>query len=193
MPCRTEIVGGGSDRCTAGCPDPRGGRAHLRARPPRRCCPTGAPRSSRSSTWSGATPCAAWPRSGLAIVPERRARPAGALQPGEAEPGPRPDLARRTGDPLQAGGDVRRVPHQQAPQRAPEAEDRRRRDPGPQSRHHLRARHGSGRARPGRRQGLLRLPGLLGPLRHRGRAPSAPSTTSCRSRRPRVSATRSGP
>ena len=55
------------------------------------------------------------------------------------------------------------------PERARAAEDRRRRDPGPQPEHRLRAGHRPGRARSRRRQGLLRLAGLLGPLRHRGR------------------------
>ena len=68
------------------------------------------------------------------------------------------------GDPLQAGRHGRCLPHQQAPERPAEAQDRRRGDPGPQPRHHLRARHRPGRAGPRRRQGLLRLAGLLGPV-----------------------------
>ena len=56
---------------------------------------------------------------------------------------------------------------------------------------HLRARHRPGRARPRRRQGLLRLPRVLGPRRH-GRRRHAPGVRprGARRRRP-ASATRS--
>ena len=70
-------------------------------------------------------------------------------------------------------GDGRRLPDQQAPERADEAEDRRGRDPGPQPQHHLRARDGPGRARTRCRQGVLRLAGLLGPLGGGGRGHAA--------------------
>ena len=56
--------------------------------------------------------------------------------------------------------------------------DRRGRHPGPQPEHHLRARHRPGRTGAGRRQGLLRLPGLLGPARAWRWGSTAPSTTS---------------
>ena len=59
------------------------------------------------------------------------------------------------------------------PERAHQAAHRRGRDPGRQPEHHLRAGHRPGRARPRRRQGLLRRARLLGPLGrgHGGHAP----------------------
>ena len=48
----------------------------------------------------------------------RRARAARALEPGQAQPRPRPHLAGRARHPLQARRDRRRVPHQQAAERA---------------------------------------------------------------------------
>ena len=65
--------------------------------------------------------------------------------------------------------------------------------PVPPSDHHLRARHRSGRTGTRRRQGLVRLPGVLGSLRRRRRRPATRSTTWSPSRPPRGSATRSGP
>ncbi len=44
-------------------------RSTRSCRPPPPCCRTGAPRSSRSSTSSGATPCGAWPRRGWPSSP----------------------------------------------------------------------------------------------------------------------------
>ena len=46
--------------------------------------------------------------------------------------------------PLPARGDRGRLPHQQAPEGAHQAADRRRGDPGRQPEHHLRARHRAG-------------------------------------------------
>ena len=67
----------------------------------------------------------------------------------------------------------------------------RRRDPGAQPADHLCPRHRPGRARARRRQGLVRLAGVLGPP-GRGRWLSCgPSTTSCRHRPDPASATRS--
>ena len=62
---------------------------------------------------------------------------------------------------------MRRLPHQQAPERPLEAAHRRRRHPGPQPRHHLRPRHRPGRAGARRRPRLLRHARLLVPRRHR--------------------------
>ncbi len=81
---------------------------------------------------------------------------------------------RRPRHPLQAGGDLRRLPDQQAAPGAQEAQHRARRRAGPQPQHHLRGRHRAGRARSRRRQGFLRLavllvPGRGGPRREAGR------------------------
>ena len=57
---------------------------------------------------------------------------------------------------------------------------------------HLRARNRPGRAGSRRRQGLLRLPGLLGPLRRGRRGPAARVRPGARCLRPPGSATRSG-
>ena len=74
-----------------------------------------------------------------------------------------------------------------------EAPDRHRRHPGPQPEHHLRARHRPGRSGPRRRQGLVRLPGLLGPLGDRGRGSAARVRPRARPARHPASVTRSEP
>ena len=74
-----------------------------------------------------------------------------------------------------------------------EAEDRRGRDPAHEPAHHLRARDGPGRAGTRRRQGVLRLAGLLGPVRRGDGSHGVPSTTSSRSHRRPGSATPSAP
>ena len=80
------------------------------------------------------------------------------------------DLATPDGldDPLQARRDGGRLPHQQAPERAQKLKIGPRTSARHNPQHHLRARHRTGRAGARRRQGLLRLAGVLGPLR-RGR------------------------
>ena len=80
--------------------------------------------------------------------------------------------------------DLRRLPHQQAAVGAGQAAHRRRADPGPQPRHHLRPRHRPGRARARRRPRRLRLARLLVPGRHRHRpdAPRGPDVRSAASR-----------
>ena len=81
-----------------------------RGRHPRRL---GCGGRSRSSTSTGATP----PAPGLGGIGGSAAaveRDHGARQPGEAEHRDRPHHRPRARDPLPAGRDVRRVPHQQA-------------------------------------------------------------------------------
>ena len=92
---------------------------------------------------------------------------------GKKSLGARPGLSGRARSPGQARSHLRRVPHQQTPQCAAQAPDRRRGHPGLQPEHHLHARHRPGRTGARRRQGLLRLAGVLGPLR-RGRRSPAP-------------------
>ena len=112
-------------------------------------------------------------RAGMALVPERRPRPARALQPGEAEPGSRPDLARRARDPLQAGRDLRRLPDQQAPERAARSSRSASTRSGPTTPTSSTCAGPARASGARRRQGLVRLPGLLGPVR-RGPGGQAP-------------------
>ena len=77
---------------------------------------------------------------------------------------------------LPAGGDSDVFLTNKLP-RVPEAQDRRRRHPGPQPEHHLRARHGLRQPRPRRRRRRLRLARLLGAFRRRGRRSRPPSST----------------
>ena len=56
--------------------------------------------------------------TGVGVDADRCPRPARALQPRQAEPRPRPHPARRARHPLPARRHVRRVPHQQAADRA---------------------------------------------------------------------------
>ena len=79
-----------------------------------------------------------------------------AAQPGQAEHRHRHQHRRRARPPLQAGRDVRRLPHQLPPGGAPAAEDRRRAHPGGQPGHRLRPRLGPGAARPRPREGRVR-------------------------------------
>ncbi len=72
--------------------------------------------------------------TGVVVDPQRRARAARALEPGQAEPGPRPHHRRGARHPLQAGRHLRRLPHQQAAERAQEAQDRASRTSGPTTR-----------------------------------------------------------
>ena len=60
--------------------------------------------------------------TGVVSIGRRRARPAGALQPGQAQPGPRPHHARGPRHPLQARRDGGRLPDQQAAAGAQEAQ-----------------------------------------------------------------------
>ncbi len=156
----------GSDRSHAGGPHPRGRRAHVRARGIGAARRLG--RRGRQDRTRGARRRHAGPgveRAGG--HGHERPRPAGALQPGQAEPGPRPDVGGWPGHPLPAGGEVRRLPHQQAPWHPVEAAHRRRRHPGAQPPHHLRAWQRPGRAWPRDRPRLLRHARLLVPRRHR--------------------------
>ena len=108
--------------------------------------------------------------SGIMHDAQRRARAPRALQPGQAEPRPRPHH-RPTASTilyrLAATCDVFLT--NKLPGRAHklhiDVDDIRAAQPG----HRLRARHGAGRARPRGRQGRLRLPRLLVPVR-RGRS-----------------------
>ena len=132
--------------------------------------------------------------TGMAARRRRRARAARALQPWQAEPRTRPDVARWPRHPVQGGGDRRRVPHQQAPERPREARRSASSRSGPPTRHHLRPGHRPGRAGSRCRQGLLRLARVLGSSRCRhGRNPPRVRRTDPAAARPRASATRSGP
>ena len=110
--CRRD-PGRDDDRSHAGRPRPGGRRAHVRARrvgPARRLGRRGHQGRARRAGRRHAGPGLERHRRPR----RRRPRPARALQPGQAEHRPRPHLRRRPRHPRQAGGDLRRVPHQQA-------------------------------------------------------------------------------
>ena len=120
------------DRCHAGCPHPRGGRAHLRARrvgAPRRVGRRGhqdrARRAGRrdARAWRRAARC----RSAAACTC-CSSTPTGARRASASTSPPEEGLEIL----YELAADERRVPHQQAAERAHEAAHRRRRHPGPQ-------------------------------------------------------------
>ncbi len=155
---------GSRDRSDGGRPRPRSGGAHVRARRlgalgrlGRRRDQDRADRTGRRHARPG--------RHRSRLHQRGRARPPGALEPRQAQSGPRPHHARGPRRPLQVGGNGRRVSDQQAATGTQEAQHRARGHPHAQPEHHLRRRHGTGRARSRRRQGFLRLAVLLVPSR----------------------------
>ena len=112
--------------------DPRGRRAHVRPRglgAARRLGRRGhqdrARRAGRRHARPGVQRHGRRSGHGVHVLLEHSNR-------GKQSLGARPHLGGGPRHPLQAGGDVRRLPHQQAPERPHEAADRRRRHPGPQ-------------------------------------------------------------
>ena len=108
--------------------------------------------------------------SGVVAIRHRRARAARALEPRQAEPRARPHVRRRSRHPLPSSPrrptcSSRTSSRACARSCTSSVDDIRAHNP----QHHLRARHGSGRARARRRQGLVRLARVLVPLRHRAR------------------------
>jgi hypothetical protein len=161
-----------SDRSHAGRPHPRGRRAHVRPRgigAPRRLGRGGHQDRARRAGRRHAGPGVQRARGHGG----RRPRPARARQPGQAEPGSRPHVGGGARHPVPAGGDVRRLPHQQAPEHPVQAPRRRRRHPGAQPAHHLRPRHRPGRAGARCRPWVVRLARLLVPSGHRDRHEAA--------------------
>ena len=143
---------------------------------------------------SGATPCAAWRPPGVADRAHRRARAARALEPRQAEPRPRPHR-RRTASTSSTSSPPPPTcsSRTSCPSVRTKLKHRRRRHPGPQPE------ASSTSAAPARASGAptpTRAPTTRspsGPAPASPSAPSARSTTWCRSRRPRASATRSAP
>ena len=131
--------------------------------------------------------------TGVALVPDRRARPARALQPGQEEPRRSTSPARRARHPLPARRDLPTSSSPTSCRACARSWGSTSTTSGPTTRHHLRPRHRPGRARARRRQGLVRLARLLGPRRHRARCAAARVRPTSRCRRPRRSATRSAP
>ena len=139
----------------------RGGGAHIRSR-----CVGRAGRPRRRSDQDRTRQ--PWRRDAWARLDRRGhhggrcPRAARALEPGQAEPRPRSGAARRPRGALQARGHLRRVPHEQTAASGDQAAHRRRRHPGRQPEHDLRPWHRARPPRARRRQGLVRLVGLLG-------------------------------
>ena len=132
--------GGVDDRSHARRPHPRGRRAHVRARPRRRCSPTGAPRSIKIEHVERGDAMRGLASSGIAVMGTDVHVLLEHSNRGKQSLGL--DLTSDDGldilYKLAATCDVFLT--NKLPERPHEAEDRRRRHPGPQPEHHLRAR-----------------------------------------------------
>ena len=180
------------DRHTAGCQGPRGRRAHVRAGRLGSAGRLG--RRGHQDRARGAGRCHAGPRlDGSGSHPERRPCAARALEPGEAEPGSRPDLAEGLDILYKLAGTADVFLTNKLPSVRVEAEDRRGRDSRPRTPASSTC---AGRVRASVDRTPTRgptMPWRSGPDRAWRQEPRGPNTTSFRSRRRRGSATPSAP